>query len=51
MCYQSKEKFDTIHKDDFGYNDMNNCWRVYGYIIEILISVYIMTHKHYIKIN
>ena len=48
MCYQPYEKFKTIHNDDFGYSEMNNCWRIYGYTIEILISVYIMTHKHFL---
>ena len=46
LCYQSQEKFNSIYNDNYGY-DISNCWRVYSYMIEILVSIYIGTHKNF----
>lgn len=49
MCYQNTDKFKTILNENGGYDTQNNCWRVYGYIIEILISIYILSHNSFYK--
>lgn len=46
MVYEPIYKFKTIFEKDGGYGK-NNCWRIYSYMIEIIISIYIMTHIHY----
>ena len=46
LCYQSQEKFNSIYNDNYGY-DISNCWRAYSYMIEILVSIYIGTHKNF----
>jgi len=46
-CYQwQPEKFNSIYNSNYGYG-VSNCWRVYSYMIEILISVYIGTHNNF----
>lgn len=44
-CYQTFDRFKLINdKDnDYGYGK-TNCWRVYSYIIEILISIFIYSY-------
>lgn len=46
QCYQDNYNFDTIHNSTYGYQT-SNCWRVYSYMIEMLISIYIGTHKNF----
>lgn len=46
MVYEVEEDFNRIFDWDEGYHNKCNCWRVYSYIIEMLISVWIMTHEH-----
>lgn len=45
-CYQNEEKFNTINDMYYGYTT-SNCWRVYSYMIEMLISIFIGTHKNF----
>ena len=45
QCYQWNE-FATINDAIYGYRT-SNCWRVYSYMIEMLISIYIGTHKNF----
>lgn len=42
--FQSKEKFMSIFNEEEGFSTANN-WRVYAYIIEDLISIFIGTHN------
>lgn len=46
QCYQLSHKFETINNATNGYQT-SNCWRVYSYMIEMLISIYIGTHKNF----
>ena len=46
LCYQLPNKFETINNETNGYQT-SNCWRVYSYMIEMLISIYIGTHKNF----
>lgn len=39
-CFQSIKQFSTVYNDDHGIQT-NNIWRIYAYIIEHLISIYI----------
>ena len=45
MVYQNRENYLHIFDEDEGLNSPCNNWRVYAYVIEDLISVYIGTHK------
>lgn len=45
QCYQLNE-FTTINNSIYGYQT-SNCWRVYSYMIEILVSIYIGIHKNF----
>ena len=45
MIYQRKEDYLRIFDEDGGLNSFCNNWRVYAYVIEDLIGLYIGTHK------
>jgi hypothetical protein len=45
MVYQKKEDYLHIFDEDEGLNSYCNNWRVYAYVIEDLIGLYIGTHK------
>ena len=46
-CYQlDRSKFNAIFSENCGYG-VSNCWRVYSYMIEMLISIYIALHNNF----
>lgn len=45
VIYQKKENYLKIYDKDEGLNSLCNNWRMYSYMIEDLIGLYIGTHK------
>jgi len=43
-CYQTLRKYKRIFDEDEGYYQFCNCWRIYAYITEVLISLWISSH-------
>ena len=48
MLYQTEDDFNNIFNDDYGFDaDVCNSWRIYSYMIEILISLFIYSNEHH----
>jgi hypothetical protein len=46
ICFQKRYKFKTIMNKKNGYGKCN-CWRIYSYMIELLISIYIEFNNYF----
>lgn len=49
--YQKEEEYNHIFDEDGGFSKKCNCWRVYSYVIEHLISIFILCNNHFIDIK
>lgn len=48
LLYQSRKDFMNIFNNDYGFSAKRcNSWRIYSYIIEILISLFIHVNNHH----
>ena len=47
LLWQNQDDFLKIFNEGKGINEFCNNWRVYSYVIEFLISVFISTKKHF----
>ena len=47
MLFQHKNNYNKIYNADYGLNGPCNCWRVYSYIFEYLVSTFIHLNNYF----
>lgn len=45
ILFQSIDDFNNIFNNDYGLNSYCNCWRIYAYNLESLVSIFIRKHN------